>query len=765
MSDGTSEWFGGIVQSCSSDGSEAVIFYDDGDSYLLDILGETEWRPALPESIELPLAADTATAKKEAQSTSTAFSSGGSVGESKVPQSRKQNNYIAKSHPTNPPSSGPSLRSLLHKLTGASSKDVSFEKKKTAADPETKKQMKVHLQPSSSDGQQVFQRKNSLIIDIVESSEDESSIVTTKDSSPSKKRSLQIDRSTLDAAAASRPTKKQKQDLPLSNYNMPQVHMKRKRKVRFDLTTHKQDISNVLQEKHINERNVASMQKKMPPNSLLGLNKSPTKTGQGKKQNSPLPQKKTPTNDPKSPNQAKLAPSTPNRSRKSGFENHKPRVAQAPRYSWTNSGDTDEPFQRLLSDEDKDFLASIHITTSPQLILTPVRVLNKNILAWRKNKGLISYSIQYYKRKVVDLKRTIISATYKKPLDGHLPRVTVQYLQSIGITTCAQLLDRSDSYFVSEMNKWEIQHGISKTGYEGFALLVAAWKRKIIEGPNYKGSLQSLVPDSNDLRVTKSPSPIQHPSLNSGIENNRPTTIAIPPWTAPYNMGEGPIERIVSLSESSPAKEYLESIGITTCTELLKLPTSFIAKDMNEWRAQQGLHEIDSDSCAALVNNWKRNAIPSDYNGLFIRSVTDQIAEDRYSPSCPVPIASTSLVPLSTFLPTGVTWTPPRTKPSNMVGIASVDPMADRSEVYQGKNFIAKTWDKKDPLNRLEPQMAKEFLASIDITTSEQLLNTPTADVAFSMNEWRNKNGMYELNKGGCEMLVNNWKNQIIQSL
>eukprot|EP00536_Pseudo-nitzschia_multiseries_P009053 jgi/Psemu1/22218/gm1.22218_g len=45
MSDGTTEWYSGIVQSCSGDGSESVLLYDDGDSILLDNNDPPEWRP------------------------------------------------------------------------------------------------------------------------------------------------------------------------------------------------------------------------------------------------------------------------------------------------------------------------------------------------------------------------------------------------------------------------------------------------------------------------------------------------------------------------------------------------------------------------------------------------------------------------------------------------------------------------------------------------------------------------------------------------
>jgi hypothetical protein len=43
MSDGTSEWLYGTIQSWSGDGSEAVLMYDDSDCYLFDINQQIEW--------------------------------------------------------------------------------------------------------------------------------------------------------------------------------------------------------------------------------------------------------------------------------------------------------------------------------------------------------------------------------------------------------------------------------------------------------------------------------------------------------------------------------------------------------------------------------------------------------------------------------------------------------------------------------------------------------------------------------------------------
>ena len=147
MSDGTLEWFDGIVQSCSSDGFEAVIVYDDGDSFLLDIADGTEWRPVLPKVLELPLAASTV------QSTSTDASSVGSDRKSNDPRSREQTNDVKKSHFVDPKKSDLSLYSLLRKLTGVPSIDFPPENKnETAVDTKTNKPVKFHREPSFSDG-------------------------------------------------------------------------------------------------------------------------------------------------------------------------------------------------------------------------------------------------------------------------------------------------------------------------------------------------------------------------------------------------------------------------------------------------------------------------------------------------------------------------------------------------------------------------------------------------------------------------------------
>lgn len=50
MSDGTYEWFDGIVQSCSDNGSEAIVEYGDGDCYILNTNDDVQWRPMPPNT-------------------------------------------------------------------------------------------------------------------------------------------------------------------------------------------------------------------------------------------------------------------------------------------------------------------------------------------------------------------------------------------------------------------------------------------------------------------------------------------------------------------------------------------------------------------------------------------------------------------------------------------------------------------------------------------------------------------------------------------
>ena len=835
MSDGTLEWFDGIVQSCSSDGFEAVIVYDDGDSFLLDIADGTEWRPVLPKVLELPVAASTA------QSTSTDASSISSDRKSNDPRSREQTNDVQKSHFVNPQKSDLSLYSLLRKLTGVPSIDFPSENKNpTTVDTKTNKQAKFHLEPSFSDGHNKKESSNTT----PNLSDEEEIIVYTKDSLSSKKRTLQNDRSSLDDVDASRPTKKQKQDLPQSNHNLSQVRQKPQKEVRFSAIPQTIAPPNVLQEKQNNKRCTTSttMQKKVPPTYPPIVENGGGQRNEQLNASSPTEMS---TNDLTTPNQAEYPSFIHPPIHDSDIENKKP-VAIGTlqrKHTSTQSGDIGDPFQSLLSDEAKEYLASVQITTIEQLLLTTKSVVAKNMPEWRKEKGLYRISKTNCRNIVGDWKQKVILATYNnRPFDGLLPSVIAECLQSIGTTTCAQLLAAPTHHFVVNIQKWAKENGKRFISNKRCAALLKTWKRKIIQGPNYTESMKKLAHDFETLYGAMPPPLLPRPSRNAGVETNQPMVTGTPPPTKPFNTSD-PFQNLLpdeakeylasiqittckellelsvpiiasSMKEwrkqkgmheiskndskalvyswkekiakasfsdplpdrvSSPAKEYLQSIGITTGTELLKLPTSFIAKDMNKWRMEKGLHEIDEDNCADLVNTWKRDAIPPNCSDpiqyLLSKAANDYLKFMKITTGAQLLQSPSSFVARSLPLwrmKHGLQQIDYRN--AEMVvdswkrDIACAIPMDEPSGVDQGATAIVPTMDKGDDLlNHLGSKMAKAYLASIYITTSAQLINTPTSHVAYLMNEWRIRNGMLPLSEGSCEILVNNWKNQIME--
>ena len=132
MSDGTLQWFDATVQSCSSDDSEAILIYDEGESYLLDVYGETEWRP-MAHDIDAPPAP--AATEQIRSSTAPGCST---APDSKIIPKTKRNNDNTKSIPAK---SKPdlSLRSLIKKVTsGASLKEISAVKKNMTTDVEAR---------------------------------------------------------------------------------------------------------------------------------------------------------------------------------------------------------------------------------------------------------------------------------------------------------------------------------------------------------------------------------------------------------------------------------------------------------------------------------------------------------------------------------------------------------------------------------------------------------------------------------------------------
>ena len=153
MSDGTPEWFDGTIQSCSGDGSEAVLRYDDGDSYLFDIDEKIEWRfrPMAPNSTETAAAAAVAVASTTVTATEDRIQSATS-------RSYKIEKVTEKREATNEslaiPASGGSLDSstsaLLRKATTSASSNESVSKKKKKMDKETKhRQLSPPSLPSS----------------------------------------------------------------------------------------------------------------------------------------------------------------------------------------------------------------------------------------------------------------------------------------------------------------------------------------------------------------------------------------------------------------------------------------------------------------------------------------------------------------------------------------------------------------------------------------------------------------------------------------
>ncbi len=110
MSDGSLQWFEAIVRSCS--GEEAVVVYEDGDSYLLEMYGETEWRP-FPRTA----AAVAATEDSGMQNTDRSNCSARAISPTTNPSYNNDSMTSSFSTKTKSPLS---LRSLIGKITGTS---------------------------------------------------------------------------------------------------------------------------------------------------------------------------------------------------------------------------------------------------------------------------------------------------------------------------------------------------------------------------------------------------------------------------------------------------------------------------------------------------------------------------------------------------------------------------------------------------------------------------------------------------------------------
>ncbi len=151
MSDGSLEWFDAIVQSCSA--VEAVVLYDDGESYLLELDGEFEWRPAVTEEAEEKEAAAT-TIAKDTKTRETASSH------------NKHHNTTSPAkanHSLSPKStkSTPFLQSILWKLTGSSLTAPSPPKKSVTV-AQVGPTLAIPPRSSFADGQTKTARKVSI---------------------------------------------------------------------------------------------------------------------------------------------------------------------------------------------------------------------------------------------------------------------------------------------------------------------------------------------------------------------------------------------------------------------------------------------------------------------------------------------------------------------------------------------------------------------------------------------------------------------------
>ena len=194
----------------------------------------------------------------------------------------------------------------------------------------------------------------------------------------------------------------------------------------------------------------------------------------------------------------------------------------------------------------------------------------------------------------------------------------------------------------------------------------------------------------------------------------------------PYEQEESPARSSPRRSRSSQAlwddpfdrlntnaQSFLASLDISNAEEFLGTRTGDIADAFINWRQKQKLPPLKGTGAVATISGWKA----------LCRDAAKEMGMDTVS-----------------------TAKRPKTKRSE-----DSRPMRRRRR--------SRLDSSSDPIEGLS-STAREFLASVDITSAEALLGTRTSDLAEDLIKWRVRQGMPPLKGTGSIATISAWKTQ-----
>lgn len=174
-------------------------------------------------------------------------------------------------------------------------------------------------------------------------------------------------------------------------------------------------------------------------------------------------------------------------------------------------------------------------------------------------------------------KHTVIN----DPIDT-LSETIKKFLKSVRITTMQALLDAKSGDIAKQFGRWRKKQGLPKLHGTGEIASVSTWKaacRKAAEKMNRSDMINVL---KNERRGRKNRG-------NSPKGRKRK-----------FSELQDPIDVLSDMN-----REFLSSVDIHCAEDLLRAPTSLLAKEYGAWRKRQGLSKLAGNGDGASISSWK----------------------------------------------------------------------------------------------------------------------------------------------------------------
>lgn len=432
-----------------------------------------------------------------------------------------------------------------------------------------------------------------------------------------------------------------------------------------------------------------------------------------------------------------------------------------------------DPFDTLAI-RPKEFLQSIGVTNAQELLSRSHKDLVSLYIAWRQEEDLpvlteksVNNSVATWRTSV---RRTIRMATAADPFDV-LPPNCRKFLSSLGISTPEAFFDISNKDMVEHYVKWrENENKTPLSSTNGAEVLIIDWKAMLRRGLAAKASVESnddggsqfpLVPTYtgvgedqavHDLLDTL-PSQCKQFLLSVGISSaqqflSRPLkelVASYSAWRKKENLAcwltesgaEGAlnhwrmdIRRTIKMANSTNlltclpdnCQRFLSSSGINTAQEFVEKETKVLVGLYVQWREKENMNALSEKSNVAesAVYSWKKTA----ERGLQVKA-------------SPAAMAAAVAIEVTS-------------EPASPV--ASIDvTVSNESGEY-------------DPMRNLGA-LATQFLPSIGISTSQQLLARRNKELISLYQAWRRENHKAKLTEKSADWTVAQWKTKVRRTM